>query len=72
MAYRALDGSDCDEFRALRRLGLERYPENFLLTVEEHDARGAEVDHALLQHGNMRGMFEDNTLIALAGLVRAA
>lgn len=70
MNYRPLTAVDQPAYRALRLLGLDLYPQNFLYSYEEEAARSADDQATLLEQGNMRGMVAaDGALVAMSALV---
>ncbi|MEO1796198.1 MAG: GNAT family N-acetyltransferase [Pseudomonadota bacterium] len=67
MITRALTGEDHLAWRALRLEGLRLYPNAFLLTLEEAEARPTDADAAMLDQGNFIGVFDDK-MVAMAAL----
>lgn len=67
---RAATPEDVTVWRALRRDGIMRYPQAFIVTVDEADAVSVEKDAHALSRGNRFLAFVDGKAVGLAGLNR--
>lgn len=67
--YRTLTPDDQALWRALRLEELRNYPEAFLTTAAEQEARSPEEDRAGLAHGTWRGLFHAEDPIGLAAVL---
>ena len=66
-----MTASDQPAFRALRLLGLQLYPENFLSSYEDEVDTPAAEDEARLERGVSRGLYDhDGTLVAMTALIQ--
>ncbi|MEM1302158.1 MAG: GNAT family N-acetyltransferase [Pseudomonadota bacterium] len=68
--YRLLTRSDQAAFRALRLLGLQLYPENFLSSYEDEIGVSAEEDRTRLDQGRMRGLWDaKGRMVGMSGFM---
>ena len=65
MKARVLTEQDQPIWRALRLEGLELFPNAFLTTFEESEARPASGEREMLAQGNFFGVFEARALVAM-------
>lgn len=65
---RVMQPADVRAYRDLRRLGIQLFPKNFLLTLEAHDERSDASEAETLGQGNIHGVFDGDRLIGIAGL----
>jgi len=68
--YRLLTADDQPAFRALRLLGLQLYPENFLSSYDDEVGTPAEEDRERLSRGVSRGLFDpQDRLVAMTAFI---